>query len=167
MSGPRLKENYVLAKCCSPHQGDSIVGYYSQDGVVLKVHRADCTNLEKAPVERLVPLEWDDILARPEPSPGADFDELDELAFRILALHQEYGVDYSLKVARMLHAEKQTVFDWHNRLRKMGLLKRVEPLIIQYRKGIVDNKWIKHRNHTYYDLTDRGRAYAEHYSAKS
>jgi len=28
--------------------------------------------------------------------------------------------------------------------------------MIRYRKGIVDGKWIKHRHHTYYALTQKG-----------
>ncbi|MFH2049803.1 MAG: DUF2250 domain-containing protein, partial [bacterium] len=76
---------------------------------------------------------------------------------------REYGVDYSLVVARKLNIPKQAAFDCHKKLREMGLLERVKPLIIQYRKGIVDNKWIKHRNHTYYDLTDKGKSYLDCY----
>ena len=52
-------------------------------------------------------------------------------------------------------------------MREMGLLERVEPLIIQYRKGIVDNKWIKHRNHTYYGLTSKGESYLRYHIARS
>ena len=61
--------------------------------------------------------------------------------------------------------DKQTVFDRHRKLREMGLLERVTATMVRYRKGIVDNKWIKHRNHTYFDLTDRGRKYLHHYLA--
>jgi len=158
-----LKEQYARAGCCQPSPGDTIRGYFSHDRVTLKVHRSDCPNLTKAPPDRLVDLTWNDILADASFQPGADYDDLDELDWRVMKLHRQYGVDYSLKVARMLHAEKQVVFDSHAKLREMGLMERVKPLIIQYRKGVVDNKWIKHRNHTYYDLTERGRQYLTYY----
>jgi predicted transcriptional regulator len=44
----------------------------------------------------------------------------------------------------------------HRKLRELGSLKRVEKRMIQYRKNIVKGKWIKHRNHTYYELTLKG-----------
>jgi len=160
---PRLKENYTLAKCCSPAPGCEIVGYYSHDGVMLKVHRSDCGNLAKAERARLVSLAWDDIQAEQDFTPGDDYAELEALDFRVLKHHRDLGVDYSHKVARVLHAGKQAVFDSHRKLRAMGLLKRVDPVMIRYRKGIVDNKWIKHRNHTYYQLTDKGNDYFEFY----
>ncbi|MFH2037144.1 MAG: DUF2250 domain-containing protein, partial [Candidatus Zixiibacteriota bacterium] len=83
--------------------------------------------------------------------------------FKIMNHHKIYGVDYSLKVARMLNLDKQIVFDSHKKLRDLNLLERVKELMMQYRKGIVDNKWIKHRNHTYYNLTEKGEQYLTHY----
>ncbi len=162
MSEPRLKEDYTLARCCSPTPPEPIVGYYSWDNV-LKVHRVDCESLARVEPDRLVTLEWDDILADPEPTPDpVVIDEIDAQDLAILKHHRAYGIDYSLKVARMLGLEKQKVFDIHQKLRDMELLERVEPRIVQYRKGHVKGKWIKHRNHTYYDLTDKGRLYLEH-----
>lgn len=159
----RLKDQYTRAKCCNPSPPDSIIGYFSFDRVNIKVHVEDCPNLNKAEQDRLVLLEWDEIIAAPEFQPDADYDDLTGLDWQIMQHHREYGVDYSLKVARILHADKQAVFDSHAKLRELELLERVKPLIIQYRKGIVDNKWIKHRNHTYYDLTDRGNQYLDYY----
>ncbi|HOP07060.1 MAG TPA: DUF2250 domain-containing protein [candidate division Zixibacteria bacterium] len=155
----RLKEPYLLANCCSPTPDNSITGYYSHDGIQIKVHRSDCSNLKKADQARLVSLSWNDILDQPDFLPGDDYADLTETDWRVLELHRQVGVDYSLKIAHLLHIEKQVAFDSHKKLRELGLLERVEPLIIQYRKGIVDNKWIKHRNHTYYDLTAKGRSY--------
>ncbi len=161
----KLKEDYTLASCCNPAQSDNIVGYYSHNNII-KVHRADCSNLQKADQTRLVSLEWANILTEDTPKPSEDFDGLTETDFAVLLHHANFGVDYSLKVAAVLHIDKQAVFDSHARLRDMGLLERVEPRIIQYRKGIVDNRWIKHRNHTYYDLTSKGRLYLEHYKER-
>ncbi len=157
---PKLKDKYTTSKCCNPCENDTIVGYFSFDDKI-KVHCADCANLAKADQSRLVQLEWKDIVAKDEFTPGDDFHELDETDFAILEHHLAYGVDYSLKVARMLYIDKQLVFDRHKKLRDMLLVERIDPLIIRYRKGIVHNKWIKHRNHTYYELTDRGRAYLD------
>ena len=159
-----LKEQYVLARCCSPVPGDAIVGYYSHTNV-LKVHRADCNSLRKADQTRLVALNWPDILAEVEFSPGEDYASLDSIDFAVLRHHREFGVDYSLMVARQLGIEKQAAFDSHRKLRQMDLLRRVEPTMIRYRKGIVDNKWIKHRNHTYYELTDKGLQYLQYHLA--
>ncbi|MBD3404228.1 DUF2250 domain-containing protein [candidate division GN15 bacterium] len=158
---PRLKEPYVRARCCRPSPPDAIVGYYSHDNV-LKVHDAACANLAKAERQRLVTLVWDDILAPDDDGPGEDFADLDATDFAILAHHRDLGIDYSLKVAAKLNIDKQLAFDRHRKLRDMGLLQRVEPVMVQYRKGVVDNKWIKHRNHTYYELTDKGLAYLSH-----
>jgi hypothetical protein len=141
---PDLRKPYISAKCCRPHPDDPIVGYYSHDNVI-KVHKDGCASLVK-------------ITASRDADPGEDIPELTELDYRILAHHEQFGVDYSLKVAGMLHVAKQDVFDRHRALRELGLLTRVEPTMIRYRKGIVKNKWIKHRNHTYYELTEKGRA---------
>ncbi|RKX23453.1 MAG: hypothetical protein DRP45_10475 [Candidatus Zixiibacteriota bacterium] len=156
----RLKDKYTLAKCCQPTLDDPITGYFSHDDF-LKVHRTDCRNLQKTDPARLVELDWKDIIADESPAPDDDYKNLDEIDFAILRHHREYGVDYSLMVARILHMDKQEVFEHHRKLREMKLLQRVDPLIIRYRKGIVDNKWIKHRNHTYYELTDKGGVYLD------
>jgi len=157
-----LKEDYVLAACCSPSLEDSIVGYYSHDKI-LKVHRDNCPNLKKADPARLLSLDWKSILADEGFQPDDDYGLLDEIDFRILRHHREYGIDYSLVVARIVQIDKKTAFDRHRKLRSMGLIDRVEAVIVRYRKGIVDSKWIKHRNHTYFDLTDKGRDYLGHY----
>ena len=162
----QIRENYALSKCCSPLPDCEIIGYYSHDGILLKVHRATCANLQKVDQTRLVSLAWSDILADEQFIPDDDYHKLDDLDFRVLAHHTTYGVDYSLTVARQIGIDKQKMFDRHRKLRKLKLLKRVEPVMIQYRKGIVDNKWIKHRNHTYYDLTTKGKKYLEYWRKK-
>jgi len=158
----RLKDSYTAARCCNPQPGDPIVGYSSHEGGI-KVHREDCASLAGADQARLVRLEWKDILAPEEFRPGNDYKKLDRIDFAILKHHEKYGYDYTLKVARILHIEKQAAFDSHEKLRHLDLLARVEPRIIRYRKNIVKGKWIKHRNHTYYDLTEKGKKYLEFY----
>jgi len=163
-SSPPLKERYVLAKCCSPSETDQITGYFSYDNLI-KVHRHDCANLAKAEPDRLVQLKWEEIVAAQEFRPGVDYDDLDATDFDILKHHRDYDIDYSLKVAQVLGLDKQETFDRHRKLRELGLLERVEALIVQYRKKIAKNKWIKHRNHTYYKLTERGAVYLDFHLA--
>jgi len=159
----KLKENYLAAKCCNPEQSDSIIGYYSFDNLI-KVHKSDCKNIDKSDPSRLMELSWSDIIDSEDFVPDSDYSELNEIDFMIMNHHKIYGVDYSLKVAAMLSVDKRAVFESHKKLRRMTILERVEPLMIQYRKGIAKNKWIKHRNHTYYNLTDKGNKYLEHSS---
>jgi (p)ppGpp synthase/HD superfamily hydrolase len=157
----KLKEKYILASCCSPAGDDSITGYYSHNNII-KVHRSGCSNLKKADPARLIELNWEEVIAPDDFKPDDDYNKLDETDFLILKHHRIFGVDYSLKVAAMYRLDKQLVFESHKKLRAMDLLERVKPVMMQYRKGIVDNKWIKHRNHTYYELTDKGRNYLEY-----
>lgn len=163
---PKLKNKYQLAGCCSPDESHDIVGYFSYDDLI-KVHRADCPNLKKAESDRLVTLNWVEILESEEYTPGEDYGSLETNDFAILKHHHDFGVDYSLKVAAMLHLPKVEVFDRHKKLRALGLLERVEPVMIRYRKGVVDNKWIKHRNHTYYELTATGKRYLDFFESHS
>jgi hypothetical protein len=158
----KLKDDYILAKCCRPDIDDSITGYYSHDNII-KVHKSDCANLSKTDPARLMTLNWKDILAPEDFVPDEDYHTLDEIDFAVLKHHQDFGVDYSLKVAAILQIDRQSIFDSHTKLREMGLLKRVKALMIQYRKNIVNNKWIKHRNHTYYELTKKGMSYLQYY----
>lgn len=164
---PQLKENYALSKCCSPTPDCDIIGYYSHDGQLLKVHRAHCANLQKAEQARLMSLVWTDIIIDDQFKPDDDYQQLDQLDFRVLGHHKNFGVDYSLLMARLLGVDKQTMFNRHQKLRDLKLLKRVEPTMIRYRKGIVHNKWIKHRNHTYYDLTPKGTKYLDYWRRQS
>jgi hypothetical protein len=159
---PRLKKNYVLAKCCTPAPPDSITGYYSYDKI-LKVHRHDCRHLDRVEPERLIKLEWQEIIEQPPKGPGDDFADLDAIDFAVLQHHKQYGIDYSLMLAKMLSIPKQKAFERHQRLKEAGLLRRVDAVMVRYRKGVVDNKWIKHRNHTYYELTEKGEQYLTYF----
>lgn len=161
-----LKDDYTLAKCCSPVVTDSVIGYYSHDNN-LKVHRTDCSNLAKVEPQRLVQLEWDEITEKPDPKPEDDYKLLESVDFRVMEHHRAFGIDYSLMVAKVLSLSKQVAFERHRKLRDLGLLERVEALMVQYRKGIADHKWIKHRNHTYYQLTAKGKRYLTYYERES
>ena len=158
----RLREGYTAAACCKPAEADSICGYYSHNQIMI-VHKRDCVNLKKVDPERVVPLVWAEIKADAEYRPDSDYRQLDALDWRVLKHHQTMGVDYSLVVARSLHTRKDIIFERHRKLRGLKLLQRVKPVMMQYRKGVVDNKWIKHRNHTYYELTKKGQKYLEYH----
>jgi hypothetical protein len=160
----RVRDEYTVANCCYPVPDEPVIGYHSRDDII-KLHRASCNNLENVDPDRIIALEWSEILVADEFEPDDLYSSLEENDLKILELHLRVGIDYSHKVARILNLEKSEVFKRHKKLRNLGLLERVSKLIIQYRKGVVDNKWIKHRNHTYYDLTETGRRFAEYYSS--
>lgn len=150
---------YKIAKCCDPEEGDPITGYFKADSTIT-VHRATCRALQGFRAERLLAVAWDEVrraAAATAPvalSPG--FAELDETDYFILKHHQEFGMDYSIVVAETLQVPLAEMHQRHRKLRDLGGLKRVEGRIIHYRKNIVKGKWIKHRNHTYYELTPEG-----------
>ncbi len=156
----KLKSDYQLANCCSPILQDEIIGYYSYNNI-LKVHKDGCDNLNKAEHDRLVSLKWEEIIITDEYKPDEKYHELDETDFKILKHHLEYDIDYSLMVAKMVQISKQDAFEKHKKLKELKLIERVDAVMVQYRKGVVDNKWIKHRNHTYYRLTTKGKKYTE------
>ncbi|UCC44302.1 MAG: DUF2250 domain-containing protein [Candidatus Zixiibacteriota bacterium] len=142
-----------------------IIGYHSYEKV-LRVHLEGCPSLLKVAPERLVHLNWADILADDLFRPEKDYETLDPLDFRVLQHHREYGIDYTLVVARAVGMTKQQAFDCHHKLRELGLLQRVNARIVQYRKGIAEHKWIKHRNHTYYEITDKGQKYLDYHLSR-
>jgi hypothetical protein len=150
---------YKLAKCCSPQVGERIVGYFKEDGVIA-VHRSGCPSVQNVRSERLLEVTWQDIQAEAAKVSVEEIDPtvsgLDETDYLILKHHQELGIDYSIMVADTLGIPLEEAHKRHRKLRELGGLKRVEKLMIQYRKNIVKGKWMKHRNHTYYELTPKG-----------
>ena len=156
----KLKEKYVLAGCCEPKVGDRIVGYISHDDCV-KVHYSDCGNLAKADPDRLVQLDWQNILADKAFEPDGDYQLLDSTDFAVLRHHRKCGIDYSLMVAKVLGISRQEAFDRHRKLRELKLIERIPAVMVRYREKTVKHKWIKHRNHTYYHLTEKGSSYLD------
>jgi hypothetical protein len=159
-----LKEGYRAAGCCSPQISDQILGYFSHDNVIV-VHKKVCMNLLKVEPARLIALSWDEIAGQEEYVPEEDYRQLEQLDFRILRHHQDMGIDYSLMVADTLGVQPDEIFERHKNLRNMKLLKRVQKVMIRYRKKIVENKWIKHRNHTYYEITPKGERYLDYFDS--
>lgn len=159
-----IKENFRLAHCCNPGPGDDITGFLKLDSSLISVHTSNCSHLRKIQPARLINLKWDEILSEAEsesPLESPEYEKLEETDFAILRHHAAMGVDYAAAVARHTGINRATVFERHRKLRDLKLLARVQPRMIQYRKGIVRNKWIKHRNHTYYELTEKGREYLD------
>ncbi len=154
-----LKDGFRLAQCCRPGTADSITGFLKPESGLITIHKIGCGNLKSIQPERLLMLEWDEALSKetkPEQSENPVFSKLDDVDFKILAHHAKMGVDYAAVVAKSIKVDRATVFERHKKLRDLKLLARVQPKMIRYRKNIVDNKWIKHRNHTYYEITEKG-----------
>lgn len=163
---PEIKPDYTLAKCCNPSADDRIIGFLKTESGVISVHIDGCENLRSIQPERLVSLEWRDIYALPDLPDQKDIqimESLDNIDISILRHHEKMGFDYAAVVAKAIGAARAKIFERHRKLRDLNLLSRVEPTMIQYRKGFTKNKWIKHRNHTYYEITARGREILETY----
>lgn len=161
---PPLKDNYRPANCCNPQPGDEIVGFLKFDSPIISVHKRACINLAKVDRSRLVTLTWAEIIKQDTERDLAvdpDYQALDDIDFRILEHHQVMGNDYAAVVANMTQIPPATVFNRHKKLRDLRLLKRVQPVMMEYRKGMVKNRWIKHRNHTYYEITREGLEYLD------
>lgn len=161
---------YKLAQCCSPEAGEEIIGYFKEDGTVT-VHRSDCASVQQLRRERLLEVTWSEIHAAEKPADieteDLTFDKLDEVDYLILKHHQEFGLDYSIVVSEMLGLPLEETQKRHRKLRELSGLKRVEKRMIQYRKNIVKGKWIKHRNHTYYELTPKGDRWIRSFEEKA
>ncbi len=155
---------YKIAKCCAPQEGDAITGYFKEDSTIT-VHHVDCRAVQGFRPERLLTVAWDEVRTTETPTDSialpSEFAELDETDYFILKHHQELGMDYSIVVAETLRIPLEETHQRHRKLRDLGGLKRVEGRIIHYRKNIVKGKWIKHRNHTYYELTPEGRTWIQ------
>ena len=154
---------YQIAKCCAPQPETPVIGYFKENGTIT-VHHAECASVQGLRTERLLKVSWQEIQAAeipPEATLAPEFDELDETDYFVLKHHQEFGMDYSIVVAETLQIPLEEMHRRHRKLRELGGLKRVEGRIIHYRKNIVKGKWIKHRNHTYYELTPDGKTWIE------
>lgn len=146
---------YKIAKCCNPNENNPIIGYFKEDSTIA-VHNTACPAVQGFRAERLLDVSWNEIQKTKTPDTRLEIPELDDTDYAILKHHQEFGVDYSIVVAETLRIPLEETHQRHRKLKELGGLKRVEGRIIQYRKNIVKGKWIKHRNHTYYELTPKG-----------
>lgn len=146
---------YVIAKCCNPNEDNPIIGYFKEDRTIT-VHNTSCSTVPSLRAERLLDVSWGEIQKYKTTDTPLEMPELDDTDYFILKHHQELGVDYSIVVSETLRIPLEETHQRHRKLKELGGLKRVEGRIIQYRKNIAKGKWIKHRNHTYYELTPKG-----------
>ncbi len=54
------ERNYLLAKCCNPIPGDEVIGYYSEDSLVV-IHKSGCENAVKlmsSEGNNVIPIKW-------------------------------------------------------------------------------------------------------------
>ena len=81
---------------------------------------------------------------------------LDEVDLKILYYIYNAGPAYIKKLSQRIHKDFETVRNHVKKLEKLGYLERVSGRLVEYR---IDrrNKVTKHRNHTYYDVTRKGR----------
>ncbi len=89
--------------------------------------------------------------------------ELSELELNILKYHKIMGPDYSKLISHRFHITLQEAFDIHKRLLNIGLLEKVTAPIINYHSKDKRLKSMKHRNHTYYDLSRTGKLLLREY----
>ncbi len=52
--------DFRIGKCCSPLPGEEIVGAVSLGNHGITIHRRDCENINSIPVERRLPVGWND-----------------------------------------------------------------------------------------------------------
>ncbi len=73
------------------------------------------------------------------------------------------GCDYSKSVARALNIKLPEAFKIHKNLLDLGYLEKVSSRFTKYK---IDNKTkiIKHRNHTYYQLSKKGGQFVKQLS---
>ncbi len=63
---------YHLAGCCNPVPGEPIIGVVTKGNRGISIHRQGCSNTEQVPGDRLVPVNWNPLLAesgRPQTYP--------------------------------------------------------------------------------------------------
>lgn len=84
--------------------------------------------------------------------------ELSDIELKIIYYIYHSGPVFSKKLASRLSVDIQTVNDSIKNLQNLGYIERVTGTLVDYR---IDkrNKVTKHRNHTYYDLTRKGRLF--------
>lgn len=89
--------------------------------------------------------------------------ELSTLEIETLKYHMQKGCDYSKSLAKALNIKLCEAFKIHKKLLDLGYLEKVSSKLTKYK---IDNstKIIKHRNHTYYQLSKKGKQFAKQLS---
>lgn len=82
--------------------------------------------------------------------------ELTEPELKVMYYIFNSGPAFIKKLAARLNEDNQVLRNSVMNLQRLGYLERVTKTLIDYRLD-KRNKVTKHRNHTYYDLTRKGR----------
>ena len=86
-----------------------------------------------------------------------DEEKEDELDIKIMKLIERVGPEYSIQMAKTLNIPIQKVRNRLKSLTQKGFLKRVQGTMLEsYHR---QEGWDKHMNHTYYQLSRKGKLY--------
>jgi len=91
--------------------------------------------------------------------------ELTALETKILYYIHHSGPAFVKKLSARLNENPHTVRSSVERLQSTSYLERVSGTLVEYRLN-KRNKVTKHRNHTYYDLTRKGRLFMRNFHGK-
>jgi predicted transcriptional regulator len=89
--------------------------------------------------------------------------DLSDIELKILYYIQHSGPVFTKRLTARLNDDIQTVQKNIETLQHKGYLERVTRTLVDYRIN-KRNKVTKHRNHTYYDLTRKGRLFMRYFS---
>ena len=94
-----------------------------------------------------------------------DKTDLTDLELKILYYIHHSGPSFIKKLAARLNKDIQTMRKSVMTLQRLGYMERVTRTLVEYR---IDrrNKVTKHRNHTYYDLTRKGKLFMRSFHGK-
>ncbi len=94
-----------------------------------------------------------------------DNTDLTDLELKILYYIHHSGPSFIKKLAARLNEDIQTMRKSVMILQRLGYMERVTRTLVEYR---IDrrNKVTKHRNHTYYDLTRKGKLFMRSFHGK-
>jgi len=91
--------------------------------------------------------------------------DLSDIELKILYYIYHSGPAFIKKLSARLDKDIQTLQSSIEALQRMEYLERVTGTMVEYRLNR-RSKVIKHRNHTYYDLTRKGRLFMRHFQGK-
>ncbi len=92
------------------------------------------------------------------PKETPEVPDLDVLDFKIIYYVYKAGPAYIKKLAQRMHGDLETIREHLKKLQQLGLLERVSKRMVDYRISR-HSKATKHRNHTYYEVTRKGRRF--------
>src|SRR4030043_1539394 len=91
-----------------------------------------------------------------------DKGEISDIELKVLYYLYHSGPTFLKKLSARLSEDIQAVRKSIEYLQNMGYLERVSGTLVEYRIN-KRNKVTKHRDHTYYDLTRKGRLFIRHF----